>query len=104
MDLGHSHTDAGHRHEYSFLSYFLPVPGGAISARTVEFGEPEFDQTANSYADIQVSYANISLSSANIEMSHAAIGEPRGSRTASETRPSNMRVTWIIKVNHEGTD
>ena len=58
------------------------------------------DQTG--YANIQSSTANIASSSANIQTGQANIGPPIDARTADETRPGNMRVVYIIKIQHAG--
>ena len=56
-----------------------------------------------SYADIQSAKADISDSAAKIQSSFSGIGDPIYSRVAKETRPANMRVTWIMKVEHFST-
>ncbi len=70
--------------------------GGSRAVYKIYFGSvPE------AKANIQSSKANITSARANIQFAKASIGDPTGEciRTADDTRPANMRVVWIMKIN-----
>ncbi len=106
FDHGHAHTDAGHSHghpTYRAADTTDPVrpddPGEGIGVAKGGY----HSTTHVSTASIQPSYADISDSQADIQVGYASIGDPVNSRTAEETRPVNMKVTWIMKINHPGS-
>ena len=80
IDNGHTHTDSGHDHGYKewFVNEYCGLDGcnggpGAQDSKTT------------------VGHANIQTSTSNL-------GGLASGNKGSETRPTNMRVMWIMKV------
>ncbi len=118
-DSGHTHSDGGHTHRDFGHKHHDPGHTHSGSYATSTSKNDDFDYHKNdkigvinvgyrslprSFTNIQSSSANISTNSANILSSKASIGSPSGKdvHVDTETRPANMRVVWIIKIQPAG--
>ena len=80
IDNGHTHTDSGHDHGYKewFVNEYCGLDGCN--------GGPGLQDSKTT-----VGHANIQTSTSNL-------GGLASGNKGSETRPTNMRVMWIMKV------
>jgi len=99
-DIGHTHTDEGHRHEdaghtHDPREYKVVIPGSHYGDLN---GSPHYAKEGTIEVRILEAKANIATSSANLEVSKADISGVYGAEVSNEVIPSNMGVTFIMRV------
>eukprot|EP00090_Calanus_glacialis_P033997 TRINITY_DN56684_c0_g1_i1.p1 TRINITY_DN56684_c0_g1~~TRINITY_DN56684_c0_g1_i1.p1 ORF type:complete len:222 (-),score=43.38 TRINITY_DN56684_c0_g1_i1:53-625(-) len=109
-DGGHKHTDSGHAHMYLSTNWhqgdydeehFYRNPSNYHQAPQGHM--PTYNGSANiqtDYANILESYSSITNGHANISTAESTISvmDVSGGSAGTETRPKNMVVEWIIKI------
>ena len=93
-DSGHTHTDSGHSHGFSYYRRNSGEGDNANDRNMASNSEThQSANTSNGKAQISSSIAIISTDSTGIE-----VNEVTGGNHGDETRPINMAVEWIIKI------
>lgn len=86
-DPGHSHTDTGHQHLYSDM---YNVAEWSDNANDRVVGGDEFQSTQR--------LSDVSNAVLTHEKTNIQVGSISGATAGSETRPKNMAVEWIIRI------
>merc|ERR1711970_5743 len=99
-DIGHTHADEGHAHVDAGHSpdpreYLVLIPGSAHGDRD---GGPNFAKEGVIEVRVEEAKAKIATSSANLEVSKADVTGVFGAEVSNEVRPSNMGVTFIMRL------
>ena len=93
-DAGHTHADTGHSHGYQHI--VMEDGGNSVGGDAWDWANLNLHNYKTT-----IDQANIESSKANINIAQSHIGGVKtdeGVIVGTETRPTNMRVLWIIKV------
>ena len=87
VDPGHKHTDRGHTHVYT--DYF----------NAAELSDNADDRTVGSESTThQTRFSESGFADLTAELTGITVSDLTGAAAGSETRPRNMAVEWIIRV------
>ena len=101
-DSGHTHTQEEHSHQIDGSGNYV---GGFVGASSCASSKTKlyYESSGKSYCvnfnwNTAKSTSYIHTSRASIKASKAGVGWVSGGKSASETRPKNMRLVYIMRV------